>query len=96
MQEEKGKREESCILLLAAILRLAAFAEALVGADQSSILSAAAEIATRRDRPGVGIKSSIGVMQTAVTPYSTAIPLIFVPRVIAVKGFFSVLDLFWP
>jgi hypothetical protein len=81
------------IILLAAWLRLAAFEEALVGADQSSILSAAAEIAGFRDFPLVGIKSSIGVMQTAVTPYLAAIPLLLVPKVIAVKWFFSILDL---
>jgi hypothetical protein len=81
------------ILLLAAWLRLGAFHEALVGADQSSILAAAAEIAAFRSFPLVGIKSSVGVMQTAVTPYLAAIPLLIVPRVIAIKWFFSVLDL---
>jgi len=81
------------VLLLAAFLRLAAFEEALVGADQSSILAAAAEIAAFRSLPQVGIKSSIGVMQTAVTPTLAAIPLLIVPKVIAVKWFFSALDL---
>ena len=81
------------IMLLAAWLRLGAFHEALVGADQSSILAAASNIASFRDLPLVGIKSSIGVMQTAITPYLAAIPLLLVRRVIAVKWFFSVLDL---
>jgi len=81
------------IMLIAAWLRLGAFHEALVGADQSSILAAAANIAAFRDFPLVGIKSSVGVMQTAITPYLAAIPLLLVRRVIAVKWFFSVLDL---
>ncbi|MGC9346957.1 MAG: hypothetical protein ACP5JG_02360 [Anaerolineae bacterium] len=81
------------ILLLSALLRLGAFHEALVGADQSSILAAAAEIAGLRDAPLVGIKSSVGVMQTAVTAYLAAIPLVVLRRVIAVKWFFTALDL---
>ena len=81
------------IVLLAAILRLSAFEEALVGADQSSILAAAAEIAAFRDFPEVGIKSSVGVMQTAITAYLAAIPLLVVHKVIAIKWFFSILDL---
>lgn len=81
------------ILLLAAALRMLAFEEALVGADQSSILSAAAEIAALRDFPMVGMKSSIGVMQTAITPYVAAIPLLLVHKVSAIKWFFSALDL---
>lgn len=80
-------------LLLAAGLRLAAFDEALVGADQTSILAAAANIASGRDLPGVGIKSSVGVMQTAVTGYLAALPLLLVHRIIAIKWFFSLLDL---
>ena len=63
-----------------------------MGSDQASILAAAADIAALRRFPGVGIKSSIGVMQTAVTPYIAALPLFIVPKVIAVKWFFSVLD----
>lgn len=81
------------IVLLAAYLRLAAFDEALVGADQSSILAAAADLAAFRALPLVGIKSSVGVMQTAVTPYLAALPLLLVPQVIAIKWFFSILDL---
>ncbi len=80
-------------LLLAAVLRLAAFDEALIGADQTSILAAAANIASGRDFPGVGIKSSVGVMQTAVTGYLAALPLLLVHRIIAIKWFFSLLDL---
>ena len=80
-------------LLLAAVLRLAAFDEALIGADQTSILAAAANIASGRDFPGVGIKSSAGVMQTAVTGYLAALPLLLVHRIIAIKWFFSLLDL---
>ncbi len=80
------------IVLLAAWLRLGAFHEALVGADQSSILAAAVDIATLRGFPLVGTKSSVGVMQTAIAPYLAAVPLLLVRRVIAVKWFFSVLD----
>lgn len=82
----------TAILLIAGWLRLGAFQEALVGSDQASILAAAADIAGLRRLPGVGIKSSIGVMQTAVTPYLAALPLIIVPKVIAVKWFFSMMD----
>ncbi|MCD6285953.1 MAG: hypothetical protein J7M39_08585 [Anaerolineae bacterium] len=81
------------ILLVAAVLRLGAFQEALIGADQASILAAAADIADLRDFPGVGIKSSVGVMQTATIAYLAAIPLLMVRRVIAVRWFFSVLDI---
>ncbi len=81
------------IVLLAAWLRLGAFHEALIGADQSSILAAAFDITALRSFPVVGIKSSVGVMQTAITPYLAAIPLVLVRRVIAIKWFFSVLDL---
>lgn len=81
------------ILLLGAFLRLAGFEEALIGGDQASILSAAIDVATFRRFPLVGIKSSVGVMQTAVTPYLAALPLIWLPKVIAIKWFFSILDL---
>ena len=81
------------ILLVGAVLRLGAFQETLIGADQASILAAAADIADLRDLPGVGIKSSVGVMQTATIAYLAAIPLLMVRRVIAVKWFFSVLDI---
>ncbi len=81
------------ILLLAAFLRLAAFDEALVGSDQSSILAAAAEIAALRDFPLVGIKSSVGVMQTALPAYLAALGWMLLPRVIAVKWLYAVLDL---
>lgn len=81
------------VLLLGAFLRLAGFEEALIGSDQSSILSAAIDVATFRRFPLVGIKSSVGVMQTAVTPYLAALPLLWLPRVIAIKWFFSILDL---
>lgn len=81
------------ILLLAAWLRLGAFHETLIGADQSSILAAAFDIAAFRSFPVVGIKSSVGVMQTAITPYLAALPLLLVRRVIAIKWFFSALDL---
>lgn len=81
------------ILLVGAVLRLGAFQETLIGADQASILAAAADIADLRDFPGVGIKSSVGVMQTATIAYLAAIPLLVVRRVITVKWFFSVLDI---
>ncbi len=80
------------ILLLAATLRLAAFPEALVGFDQTSILSGAAEIADGVALPLTGMKSSIGVMQPAATLYLAALPLLLVRRVIAIKAFFSALD----
>ena len=81
------------LLLLAALLRLAAFQEALVGADQSSILAAAADIAAGRDLPIVGMKSSVGVMQTPVVGYLAALPFALLPRVISIRWFFSALDL---
>ncbi len=81
------------ILLVAAFLRLGAFQEALVGADQSSILASAADIAALRDFPLVGMKSSVGVMQTAAVAYLAALPLLLVHRVIAIRWFFSVIDL---
>lgn len=80
-------------LLIAAWLRLAAFDQTPIGADQSSILAAAANIAAFRDLPLVGIKSSVGVMQTAVTPYLAALPLFIVHKVVAIKWFFSILDI---
>lgn len=83
----------TALLLVGAWLRLGAFHEALVGADQSSILAAAAEIAALRDFPLVGMKSSMGVMQTAMVAYLAAIPLILVHRVVAISWFFGVLDL---
>lgn len=81
------------ILLLAAALRLGAFDEALIGADQTSILSGAADIAHGVRFPLIGMKSSIGVMQPPATLYFAAIPLLLVQRVIAIKFFFSALDL---
>ncbi len=81
------------ILLVAAFLRLGAFQEALVGADQSSILASAADIAALRDFPLVGMKSSVGVMQTAAVAYLAALPLFLVHRVIAIRWFFSIIDL---
>ncbi len=80
------------ILLVAAFLRLAAFEQALVGSDQSVLLAQAADIAAFRSLPPVGIKSSVGVMQTAAVSYLAAPVLWLVPRVIAVKWWFSVLD----
>jgi len=82
-----------CILLLGAVLRLAAFDESIIRGDQSSILGAAIHIAHFRALPLVGIKSSVGVMQTAITPYLAAVPLLLVERAIAVQWFFAVLDL---
>ncbi|MBN1874247.1 MAG: hypothetical protein JXA33_08445 [Anaerolineae bacterium] len=81
------------IFLLAAVLRLAAFDEALVAGDQSAILSSAFQVAHFRYFPLVGMKSSVGVMQTGIVPLLAAIPLLLVKSVIAVKWFFSVLDL---
>ncbi|OQA15203.1 MAG: hypothetical protein BWY63_02987 [Chloroflexi bacterium ADurb.Bin360] len=81
------------ILLLAAMLRLGAFHEALIGADQTSILEGAVLIADRITFPLTGMKSSIGVMQPPATLYLAALPLLLVRRVIAIKFFFSVLDL---
>lgn len=81
------------ILLLAAVLRLAGFEESPIGGDQSVILAAAFDIASLRGFPLVGIKSSVGILQTPVTSYLAAVPLFIIPRVIAIKWFFSVLDL---
>ncbi len=81
------------IILVAAYLRLAAFHEALIGGDQSSLLSGAAELASLRSLPLAGMKSSVGIWQTAVTSYIAAIPLLLVKRTIAIKWFFSMLDL---
>ncbi len=83
----------TALLLVGAWLRLGAFHEALVGADQSSILAAAADIVALRHFPLVGMKSSMGVMQTAVVGYLAAIPLLLVHRVVAISWFFGVLDL---
>ncbi|MCX7680634.1 MAG: hypothetical protein N2508_01485 [Anaerolineae bacterium] len=81
------------ILLLAALLRLAGFEQSPIGGDQSAILSAAFDLAHLQALPVVGIKSSVGVPQTAVTSYLAAVPLFIVPRVIAIKWFFSLVDL---
>ena len=80
------------ILLIGAILRLAAFDETLILADQSAILDAAFQVAHLRYFPIIGMKSSAGVMQTGIVPLLAAIPLFFVKRIIAVQWFFSVLD----
>ncbi len=80
-------------MLVAAVLRLAGFEETLIGGDQSFILAAAADLASLRGLPLVGMKSSVGVMHTPVVSYLAAIPLFFVFRAIAVKWFFSLLDL---
>ncbi|MCD6344912.1 MAG: hypothetical protein J7M17_04830 [Anaerolineae bacterium] len=81
------------ILLLAAILRLSGFEEALIGSDQTTILGQAADIAAFRAFPLVGIKSSVGIMQSPITSYLAAIPLFLLKKVIAIKWFFSILDL---
>jgi len=81
------------ILLLGAVLRLAAFDETLIEPDQAAILGEAFEIAWLNYFPLIGMKSSVGVMQTGVTPLLAAIPLFFVKRSIAVQWFFSALDL---
>jgi len=83
----------SLILLLAAGLRLTAFTEALIGADQSSILSGAANIADGAHFPLIGMKSSIGPFQPAATLYLAALPLLVIRRVVAIKYFFSLLDI---
>ncbi len=81
------------IVLLAALLRLAGFEESPIGGDQSYILAAAFDAAFLRGLPLVGIKSSVGIPQTAMTSYLAAIPLLIVPRIVAVRWFFSVVDL---
>ena len=80
------------ILLLGAVLRLAAFDETLILEDQAAILDAAFQVAHLRYFPVIGMKSSVGVMQTGIVPLLAAIPLFFVKRVIAVQWFFSALD----
>ena len=81
------------ILMLGAILRLAGFEEAGIGGDQSSILGLAATITDFRYFPLIGMKSSVGMWQTATVPYLAAIPFFIIRRAIAVKWFFSMLDL---
>ncbi|HQE91543.1 MAG TPA: hypothetical protein PLH19_01640 [Anaerolineae bacterium] len=80
------------ILLLGAVLRLAAFDETLINSDQSAILDAAFQVARLKYFPIIGMKSSVGVMQTGVVPLLAAVPLFFVKRSIAVQWFFSALD----
>ncbi|MGB9873154.1 MAG: hypothetical protein ACPLYD_16045, partial [Anaerolineae bacterium] len=80
------------LLLLASLLRLYGFEETFLAWDQSYLIANAIETA-RFHPPPAGIKSSVGVYQTAVISYLAAIPWILVPRVIAIKWFFSVLDL---
>ncbi len=80
------------LLLLASLLRIYGFEETLLAWDQSYLISNAIETA-RLHPPLAGIKSSVGVYQTAVISYLAAIPWLLVPRVIAIKWFFSVLDL---
>jgi len=80
------------LLFLASLLRLGGFEEAFLAWDQSYLISDAIETA-RLHPPLAGIKSSVGVYQTAVISYLAALPWILVPRVIAIKWFFSVLDL---
>jgi hypothetical protein len=81
------------ILLLGAVLRLAAFGETLIEPDQASILDAAFQTAQLRYFPLIGMKSSVGVMQTGFLPLLAAFPLLFVKRIIAVQWFLSALDL---
>lgn len=81
------------ILLLGAILRLAAFDETLIEPDQAAILGQAFEVAWLNYFPLIGMKSSVGVMQTNVVPLLATIPLFFIKRSIVVQWFFSVLDL---
>ena len=80
------------LLFLASLLRLDGFEETFLAWDQSYLISNAIETA-RLHPPLAGIKSSVGVYQTAVISYLAALPWILVPRVIAIKWFFSVLDL---
>ncbi|MGC9468135.1 MAG: ArnT family glycosyltransferase [Anaerolineae bacterium] len=81
------------LLLLGATLRLAAFDETLIEADQAAILDSAFQVAHLRYLPLIGMKSSVGVMQTGIVPLLAAIPLFAVKRIIAVQWFFSILDL---
>jgi hypothetical protein len=80
------------ILVLAAYLRWGAFDEAIIRGDQSAILDAAFQVAHFRYFPDVGMKSSVGVMQTGVVPLLAAVPLIVVKRIVAVRWFFAALD----
>ena len=81
------------ILLLAAVLRLAGFEETPIAGDQTGILATAAEIASFRAFPLTGTKASAGVMFAPLPQYLAAIPLLVVPKVVAVQWFFSMLDL---
>lgn len=80
------------VLLLAAYLRWGAFDEAIVRGDQSAILDAAFQAAHFRYFPSVGMKSSVGVMQTGIVPLLAALPLLIIKRVIAVRWFFAAID----
>jgi len=81
------------VLLIAAALRLGGFPETLIGYDQSTILSGAADLVSLRGFPLIGMKSSIGVMQTATPVYLAALALSLVHKVSAIKWLFSVLDI---
>ena len=80
------------ILLLGAYLRWGAFDEAIIHGDQSAILDAAFQAAHLRYFPDIGMKSSVGVMQTGIVPLLAAVPLLVINRVIAVRWFFAALD----
>jgi hypothetical protein len=80
-------------LLIAAVLRLGGFQEVLIGADQSTILSGAANLVALRGFPLIGMKSSVGVMQTATPIYLAAMALALVHKVVSIKWFFSILDI---
>lgn len=92
-RDSKGITLAAGVLLvfLASLLRLDGFEETFLAWDQSYLISNAIETA-RLHPPLAGIKSSVGVYQTAVVSYLAAIPWLLVPRVIAIKWFFSVLD----
>jgi len=80
------------ILLIGSLLRLGAFDEAVIAGDQSAILTVAVHTAHFRYFPLVGMKSSVGVMQTGIIPLLAALPLMIVNRAIAVRWFFAALD----
>ena len=81
------------ILLIGAALRLGGFQETLIGYDQSTILSRAADLVALRSFPLIGMKSSVGIMQAATPAYLAALALLLVHKVSAIKWLFSILDI---
>lgn len=87
-RDSKGITLAAGVLLvfLASLLRLDGFEETFLAWDQSYLISNAIETA-RLHPPLAGIKSSVGVYQTAVVSYLAAIPWLLVPASSPSNGF---------